>query len=174
MGGLIRTKGTIRIARFLTEAFSGAANMAYWHANATLFDTGDPGWVDLWNVINAQPSLQLPAHPMHPNLPARWQWFMNNTHTAGALSQANHNAIANAIHLGVTALTGGAPTYRGIIFDAIEGGTQTVLPPQAITIPTVAGAWWLVVLQTPAMPAGSPAGGVGPLDGEFDTFLHPY
>jgi len=174
MGGLIRTKGTIRIARFLTEAFSGAATMNYWHANAILFDTGDPGWVDLWNVINAQPTLQLPAHPRHPNLPARWQWFMNNPGTAGALSQANHNAIANAIHQGIMARTGANPTYRGIIFDAIEGGTQTVLPPQAITIPTVAGTWWLIVLQTPAMPVGTSGGSPPPLDGEFDAFLDPY
>jgi hypothetical protein len=174
MGSLIRTKGTIRIARFLTEAFSG--NMAYWRANAILFDTGDPGWVDLWNVINAQPLLQLPAHPLHPNLPGRWQWFMTTGNAgAGALTQANHNAIANGIHQGVTAVTpAGGPAYRGIIFDAIEGGTQTVLTPHAVTIPTVAGAWWPIVLQTPAMPAGSPGAGVGSLDPEFNTNLNTY
>lgn len=189
MGALIRTKGTIRLARFFNEEFG--THIAFYRrpANITWFDitTAKSGtasqWIDLWNVIthlqdparNIYP-LQLPAHPRHPNLPVRWQWFMNTANSAnGSLTQQNHDLIAQYIFQG---LNNGA--YNAIVFDTVEiapppNAAQAVPPPQNVTI---SGAnCLLIVLQTAALsPLALPAVGGNPgapvLDSQFDIFLN--
>jgi hypothetical protein len=135
MGGLIRTKGTKKLAAHFNDEFD--TYIAWWRAQqaaapAGLFNTSGGRNVDLkaitlavTDVINAGhtqrgdnlvllPDIHL--HPVHQNLEARWLWFLDLANVgAGALSQANHNKIAGAIWHALHDQTGGGiPNTYGI------------------------------------------------------------
>ena len=156
MGALIRTKGTIRLARHFSEEFS--IFMPVYRTNASLFDTTATTWQDLLNVTNTltdshsprtdQKCLLPPRHPMHKNLETRWLWFLTTGNAGnGSLTLANHNAIADSIHQALI-----DSSFSCITFDVVEtSGAQSV----AATTLKIQGLKYMeIVLQTQAMPTG--------------------
>lgn len=188
MGGLIKTKGTKKLAAHFNDEFD--TYMPFWRAQQAaapnaLFNTSpaaghrnvDLGAITL-AVTDATPRhsqrgdnlVLLPnihAHPVHAHLEQRWLWFLNLANIGnGALSQANHNKIADGIYHALTdiVIVGAAPVYLWdcIIFDAVESGlTQDV----AVAGHHEDGRHVMeITLITPPIPAAGIVGSLDPLD----------
>ena len=176
MGGLIRTKGTLRLIAHFNSEFSTWLSVYQAGGVAAYFNTNGGTYRDLLYATNQIMDNHSPRgdhrcllppsnNPMYPNLETRWKWFLTVGNVAnGALSQANHNAIAGAIY---TALIDN--TVQLITFDAVEiahGDNQAV----AATTQTLQGVKYAqILLKTAAMPAGPLPGSNSPpaLDYQF-------
>jgi hypothetical protein len=171
-GGLIRTKGTKKLAAHFNEEID--TWIGFWRnvqeTNAgALFDraggnadllaiTDDARTQDNSNALHSRrtdykcllPDIQ--NHPIHKNLEARWRWFLTLANAGrGGLQQANHNKIADGILKGLLTKTGpGAYVVDCITFDAVEAGDKQDV---ALTAHRVDGRVILeIVLITPPIP----------------------
>jgi hypothetical protein len=172
MGGLINTVGT----RLLIEHFNMEFRGNRLRDIRTAHPTTDPRNQfiqeyfrtdkDLWwltdNIKHAhstspQNKCFLPARHKElasPNAVARWSWFIQNPATAGALTQANHTLVCDAIYYGLTQNSSLGSPFDRIEFDAVDGtsagGLQTVL--QAEEWDRNGLRYYKIVLVTPPIP----------------------
>jgi hypothetical protein len=196
MGGLIKTKGTKLLAGHFNDEFS--TYIAWYRNKQvappgvapayTLFDaTGWPGNnVDVLKITDyltdtdvrhsrrSDHRTLLPdseGHPSHTNLDMRWRWFLNLNNVPGspyALTQANHNLIAEDIFIALNDLS-----YNSISFDVVEDptGQTVVVSTHSDSVNGAAFKSMQILLKVTGpipigpLPAVAPATPLQPLDG---------
>jgi hypothetical protein len=164
MGGLIQTKGTMRLVAHYNNEFSTFFSIYTAPAKSNLFNRNSGtnpnaagGHIDLWGITQTltDPHSTRPDNKCllppddrvnHHNLLPRWKFFLQNT-----LAQANRDALADQILVGLN-FGGAATAYESICFDVTPDANQSISGFASATDPSI----YYVTIHTLEMPVVGP------------------